>query len=171
MWCHLHFSQGAPTCCTAQSLSNMEWTRCNQQQKESHIYSYEATEPIIWNHKKRKYLKDSISRTGLATGISIKRELVKNCSRLLASRFLGIFAAESLMVSREYNLLTCAFYRLLSKQSHTTAFNLIRKTRDRRYRPKAYQLSFFRPLQFLKQTTFSPSSWQHVPCLIIISTV
>lgn len=54
------------------------------------------------------YLKDNIARTGLVWGMSMKREFVKNSNLRLASKFLGIFAAESLIVNREYNLLTCA---------------------------------------------------------------
>lgn len=36
----------------------------------------------------------------------MKSEFVKNASLRLASRFLGTFAAESLMVKSEYNLFT-----------------------------------------------------------------
>ena len=38
----------------------------------------------------------------------MKREFAKNSSLRLASRFFGIFAADSLIVNNEYNLLTSA---------------------------------------------------------------
>jgi len=63
----------------------------------------------IISSREKIYLKDNISRTGFATGIFIKSEFVKNCNRRLASRFLGMLEADSLIVSSEYNLLTCIF--------------------------------------------------------------
>jgi len=64
---------------------------------------------VIISSREKIYLKDSISRTGFALGIFIKSEFVKNCRRRLASRFLGMLDADSLIVSREYNLFTCIF--------------------------------------------------------------
>jgi len=67
-----------------------------------------ALMPTI-NALKKYNLNDSISRTGFGAGRSMKREFVKNCSLLLASIFLGTFAAESLIVKSKYNLLICVF--------------------------------------------------------------
>jgi len=58
--------------------------------------------------KKWYDLNGNVLRTGLGFGISMKREFVKNSSLRLASRFFGIFAAESLIVNNECNLLTSA---------------------------------------------------------------
>lgn len=58
----------------------------------------------IWVH-----LNGIISQTGFADGISINRELEKNSNLLLASRFFGILAAESLTVRRRRNRFTCSF--------------------------------------------------------------
>lgn len=58
---------------------------------------------------KKPHLKESISETGLARGICMNREFVKNCSLRLASRFLGTFAADSLMVRSECNRLIMSF--------------------------------------------------------------
>lgn len=81
--------------------------------------------------KKRYDLNENISRTGLATGISMKRELVKNSSLRLASRFLGIFEAESLIVNNENNLLTWAFCIFSEiSQSHQESKNRCFFTKD-----------------------------------------
>nr|GMD04196.1 hypothetical protein Iba_chr06aCG16180 [Ipomoea batatas]GMD06303.1 hypothetical protein Iba_chr06bCG14750 [Ipomoea batatas]GMD09620.1 hypothetical protein Iba_chr06dCG9940 [Ipomoea batatas]GME03064.1 hypothetical protein Iba_scaffold446CG0120 [Ipomoea batatas] len=42
--------------------------------------------------------------------MSINKEFVKNSNLLLASRLLGMLAAESFTVKRRYNLLTCSFF-------------------------------------------------------------
>lgn len=55
------------------------------------------------------YLKGTISLTGFADGMSINNEFVKNSNLLLASRFLGIFAAESFTVRRRYSRLIRSF--------------------------------------------------------------
>lgn len=63
-----------------------------------------------YTRKSQKYcLNDNISLTGLAGGISINSELVKYSSLRLASRFFGMFAADSLIVSNEYSRLACSF--------------------------------------------------------------
>jgi len=81
--------------------------------------------------REKVYLNDNISRTGLATGISMKRELVKNSSLRLASRFLGIFEAESLIVNNENNLLTRAFcISFKISQSHQESENTCFFTKD-----------------------------------------
>ena len=80
----------------------------------------------ITTFKREVYLKDNISRTAFGGGILIKSEFVKNSSLRLASRFLGMFEAESLIVNREYNLLTCALcmrstlIKFIDKYTETT---------------------------------------------------
>lgn len=112
-------------------------------------------------------LNDIISLTGFVKGRSMKREFVKNSSLRLASRFLGIFAAESLMVSSEYNLLTSALYELSNTKGQPK--RKLHLFIERKRMPIYYQLRIFGPLHFGKQATFSPSFRQKVPCIIIFS--
>jgi hypothetical protein len=58
---------------------------------------------------KKPHLNESISETGLARGIRMNREFVKNSSLRQASRFFGTFAADSLMVRSECNRLIRSF--------------------------------------------------------------
>lgn len=67
------------------------------------------------------YLNGIISQTGFAGGISINRELEKNSNLLLASRFFGILAAESLTVRRRCNRFTCSFCGNKTKQNNVNA--------------------------------------------------
>lgn len=55
-----------------------------------------------------KYLKGIISETGFGEGMFINNEFAKNCSLLLASKFFGIFVAESFTVKSRYNRFTCS---------------------------------------------------------------
>ena len=54
-------------------------------------------------------LNENISRTGRELGMDINNELLKYSKRRLASRFLGTFIAESLIVNKEFSLSTCTF--------------------------------------------------------------
>lgn len=142
----------------------MEWTHCKDKRK---LCNSVAITAILTLHLKRVKnttkkgetikgnLNDIISLTGFVKGRSMKREFVKNSSLRLASRFLGIFAAESLMVSSEYNLLTSALYELSNTkgQPKRKLHLFIERKRMSIY----YQLRIFGPLQFGKQATFSPS--------------
>lgn len=56
-----------------------------------------------------KYLKGIISVTGVAEGMSMNNEFVKNSNLLLASKFLGILAAESFTVRSKCKRFTCSF--------------------------------------------------------------
>lgn len=56
------------------------------------------------------HLKDNISRTGFDLGMDMKSEFVKNSNLRLASRFLGTFTAESLIVKSECSLRICDLF-------------------------------------------------------------
>lgn len=93
------------------------------------------------------YLNGIISQTGFAGGISINRELEKNSNLLLASRFFGILAAESLTVRRRCNRFTCSF-----------CGNKTNKTKQNNVNANAHQERvIFRGVCFLGALTISGS--------------
>ena len=81
------------------------WKYWGKEKKPKNHHQEYGEKNIIRLWETELHQKDNISGTGFASGICIKRELVKNSNLLLASRFLGTLAADSFIVSNECNLL------------------------------------------------------------------
>jgi hypothetical protein len=88
-------------------LNNQTRGKCTEQNNQiatkREVASPQLNEQA--NRLKEPHLKETISETGRATGISMNSEFVKKWSLRLASKFLGTIAADSLIVRSEYNLL------------------------------------------------------------------
>lgn len=122
-----------------------------------------VTKVIIW----RTYQNGIISKTGLACGMSINNELVKNCNLLLASRFLGMLAALSFTVRSRCNLFTCSF---CSHNAYTLIIIIIIITCCRclvwkGVESSAHNIRILWPFYPWKEAPLIPSPQQYMPCI------
>ena len=119
------------------------------------------------------HLKESISETGLATGIRMDRELVKNSSLRQASRFLGTFTADSLMVRSECNRLIKSFCIPLHQDRLNNSYRDAgqQENMNSNKNKTQYQSRVIWPLEIIEEAAFGSCSIYLTPILNVITKI